>query len=125
MTRRLDWRSPDDPDGYGFAPWLRDLRRRKASGAYVIRDAMTRRILYVGESHSGRLYDTITRHFQEWGLDHAKTYDRDDTEVAIVLTPPREAIQRQDQMILDLDPADNEVRPEDDDDFDPDEFQDP
>lgn len=39
---------------------------RGASGCYIIRDRRSRAILYVGESHTGRLYGTITRHFQYW-----------------------------------------------------------
>ena len=33
------------------------------SGVYVIREGSE--IVYVGESHTNRLYDTLTRHFQQ------------------------------------------------------------
>lgn len=45
-------------------PWPEWLRAYKsACGVYVIKEAGT--IVYVGSSHR-RLYDTITRHFQQW-----------------------------------------------------------
>lgn len=46
--------------------WNPDLRAklRQASGAYVIRRADDRVIEYVGESHTGRLWKTLQRHFQ-------------------------------------------------------------
>jgi hypothetical protein len=44
-----------------YPQWVRDLKHK--SGVYLIRDADTRELLYVGSS-SGRLYDTLTRHFQ-------------------------------------------------------------
>jgi len=49
--------------GEDYPEWLRNLRG--SSGVYVIRDARTSEVLYVGESHSGRVYETLTRHFQE------------------------------------------------------------
>lgn len=33
-------------------------------GVYAIRDKDTHRVLYVGESHTGRLWKTMLRHFQ-------------------------------------------------------------
>ena len=47
--------------GDAYPQWVRDLKGK--SGVYVIRDATSHEILYVGSS-SGRLYDTLTRHFQ-------------------------------------------------------------
>jgi hypothetical protein len=44
-----------------YPQWVRDLKQK--SGVYLIRDATTHELLYVGSS-SGRLYDTLTRHFQ-------------------------------------------------------------
>lgn len=37
----------------------------KRSGAYAVRDAETRRVLYVGESHTDRMWRTLLRHFQD------------------------------------------------------------
>ncbi|HJL20438.1 MAG TPA: hypothetical protein RMH99_32525 [Sandaracinaceae bacterium LLY-WYZ-13_1] len=58
-----------------YAPWVRDLQYR--CGVYVIRDADTREILYVSESHTGRLYATPTRHFQQDGYTAPTTGRRD------------------------------------------------
>jgi len=49
--------------GEDYPEWLRNLRGK--SGVYVIRDAQSGEILYVGESHSDRIFETLTRHFQE------------------------------------------------------------
>ncbi|MGE0402449.1 MAG: murein hydrolase activator EnvC [Kofleriaceae bacterium] len=47
--------------GEAYPQWVRDLKDR--SGVYIIRDIDSQEVLYVGSS-SGRLYDTLTRHFQ-------------------------------------------------------------
>ncbi len=52
---RLKWCSPLDESGEGFADWIRELRARHASGVYLIRDARTREMLYIGESHTSRV----------------------------------------------------------------------
>lgn len=44
-----------------YPQWVRDLKG--ASGVYIIRERDSREIVYVGSS-VGRLYDTLTRHFQ-------------------------------------------------------------
>ena len=43
-----------------FPAWIRGLRHE--SGVYIIRDLFENAIGYVGESHSNRLYSTLTRH---------------------------------------------------------------
>jgi hypothetical protein len=53
--RRLGDRGEPYPD------WVRALKGK--AGVYIIRDADTHECLYVGSS-AGRLYDTLTRHFQ-------------------------------------------------------------
>ncbi len=51
-------------DGSQWPSWVRDLK--SASGVYVIKaHGDDGRVLYVGSS-AGKLYDTITRHFQQW-----------------------------------------------------------
>jgi hypothetical protein len=45
-----------------YPDWIRALRGK--SGVYVIRDRQTGETLYVGESHKGKLYETLTRHVQ-------------------------------------------------------------
>jgi hypothetical protein len=104
--------------GEDYPAWLRSLRGR--SGVYVIRDARTGEILYVGESHTGRLYETLTRHFQEWrrwkgfwrgqygeGHDPGLTYPRDRVEVAVRVTAPSDAIAHEARLIRRLAPRDN------------------
>lgn len=91
------------------APWLSDLGAR--SGVYVIRDASSRRVLYVGESHSGRLRKTLLRHFQAWsGRTAGPTYSPDRVEVALRFTPPPSALAAQDNLICRLSPRDNAVK---------------
>ncbi len=54
--------------------WNAELRRAFAgnSGAYAIRDKKTRRVVYVGESNTGRGWKTLTRHFQDASGKFAK-----------------------------------------------------
>ena len=86
--------------GEPYPPWVRDLKGK--SGAYVIRAVglFSSTIVYVGESHAGRLYDTICRHFQGWRREKTRwlgffvpsdndpgtTYDREVCEVAVRVT---------------------------------------
>lgn len=93
-----------------FAAWLNDLRA--SSGAYVIRDRKSGRVLYVGESHSGRLAATIKRHFHAWrdSTDRVHfTYGPALVEVAARVTPPPAAIGAQNNLIRRLSPRDNIV----------------
>jgi len=98
--------------GGRFFPWLNALRNQ--SGAYVIRDAGSRQVLYVGESHTGRLGKTIKRHFHAWRDDperRHRTYNRERVEIGIRLTPPGTASAAQVNLIRRLDPRDNGFRP--------------
>jgi len=47
----------------GYNPRVR-AAAAGANGCYAFRDGETREILYVGESHTGRLWKTCLRHFQ-------------------------------------------------------------
>jgi hypothetical protein len=50
-----------------YPDWVRALRGK--SGVYLIRERQrdgTNPVVYIGESHAGRLYQTLTRHFQTW-----------------------------------------------------------
>ena len=114
MSKRLTYRPVGDSGAY--PDWLRKLKN--ASGVYVFRDARSKQILYVGESHSGRLYSTLTRHLQGWTqkLYYSRgaavaghTYDRGRVEVAVRTTPPSAAIAHQDKLIRRLRPRDNEL----------------
>jgi len=115
-----------DPVGVAgdYPAWVRQLRG--LSGSYVIaeqqpgsRDAP---IVYVGESHSGRLYETLTRHFQQWrrrkkwwaqhfggGETPGVTYDRARCLVAVVATPAERAVEMQAILIEALHPRDNVI----------------
>lgn len=88
--------------------WLNDLGNQ--SGAYVIRNASTGAVLYVGESHTGRLADTIKRHFYKWD-DTAErrhyTYQKGRVEIGVRLCPPGAAVSAQNNLIRRLNPRDN------------------
>jgi hypothetical protein len=111
------------PVGARFEPypqWVRDLRGK--SGVYVIRDRDSGEILYVGESHTHRLQETMTRHLQDWrrwkgfwrgqygeGHDPGLTYPRDRVEVAVCVTRADDAIDEEARLIRRLKPRDNLV----------------
>lgn len=117
---------PLGASGEPYPGWVRELDGK--SGVYVIRDAGSHETLYVGSS-STRLYDTLTRHFQQWrrykgywrgqygeGHDPGLTYKRADVEVAVRLTAPSEALDEEARMIRRLNPRDNilgQAEPED------------
>lgn len=95
---------------------LEAIRHAKCSGVYAILDR--RRVLYVGESHTGRLFDTITRHFREWRIRQGNAggrrrggtmYDRDKVRVTFTITEPDTAQTLQFAEIDRLKPRDNEV----------------
>jgi hypothetical protein len=103
--------------GEPYPQWVRDLKGK--SGVYLIRDASTHELLYVGSS-TRRLYDTLTRHFQSWrrwktfwkdqyaqGHDPGLTYDRDSVEVAVRITRANEALDEEARLIHRLRPRDN------------------
>lgn len=105
----LKFRSIAGPGG--FNQWLVELRNQ--SGVYVIRERRLLggwRVLYVGESHTGRLANTIRRHFQSWsGPKAGPTYDRGQVEVAVVTCPPSAAYEHQMALIARLKPKDNDI----------------
>ena len=96
--------------GEDWPEWIRELTDQ--SGVYIIRAADTGRILYVGESHTGRLKKTVLRHFQAWsGKTAGKRYNRSEVEIAIVPTKPAKAVTAQNALISQLDPRDNTLVP--------------
>ena len=102
------WRSVVHPKNHKrYASWVLALRGKH--GAYLIRDTVDHVVLYAGESHSGQLYETLTRHFQRWkGYTAGTTYRRDEVEVRVKVTRiGRTARALQDRWILRHDPADN------------------
>lgn len=103
--------------GGKYHPHLAAIRSTRSSGIYAI--VAGRSVLYVGESHSGRLYDTITRHFREWKIDPRKDaqgrrrggtqYDRRKVRVVYVITEPDTAQTLQYAEIERLRPRDNSI----------------
>ncbi len=116
-THRLNIRAavPAVTAAGDYAPRLAALRDQKASGVYAILDAATGAVLYVGESHTGRLYDTITRHFREWSTPSAGSgrreggtqYRREAVKVTWRAMPAAQAQDFQYREIQRLRPADN------------------
>ena len=105
--------------GEPYPEWVRALKGK--AGVYVIRDADTHEYLYVGSS-AGRLYDTLTRHFQKWrrwkgfwkgqygeGADPGLTYPRAAVEVAVRLTSSDDALDEEMRAIARLRPRDNQI----------------
>jgi hypothetical protein len=103
--------------GEPYPDWVRDLKDR--SGVYLIRDADTAELLYVGSSRD-RLYATLTRHLQRWqrskrfwrgqygdGHDPGMTYDRGAVEVAVRITSRDAALDEEMRLIGRLRPRDN------------------
>ena len=106
---------PIGASGEAYPDWVR--ARKDQSGVYIIREQSE--VVYVGSS-VGRLYDTLTRHFQQWrrykgfwkgqygaGHDPGLTYKRDRVEVAVRITRPSEALDEEARLIQRLRPRDN------------------
>lgn len=100
------WRAPLGKDGR-WAPWVYELTGR--NGVYMIRPAGGGDPLYIGESHRARLMKTLTRHLWQWnGHGSGPTYDPRRVEVAVELfDEPADAVERQFELIRQLDPRDN------------------
>jgi excinuclease UvrABC nuclease subunit len=89
----------------GLPAWFPKPAR---SGVYIVRRGA--RIVYVGESLTGRLRKTLARHFQHWkGRTAGPTYPRASVEVAFEYTTPAAAVERQNRLIAQHRPADNTV----------------
>ena len=104
---RYRWRSPLADDG-GFADWIYDLRGH--SGVYLIRDARTREIVYIGESHTRRLFETLTRHLYAWnGRGAGPSYHPAVVEIAVLVaeTPLDDPVADQYGLIQRHEPRDN------------------
>lgn len=105
MTR-LSYRKAEADDGKNPC-WMLALKGK--SGVYVIRRQSDHRVLYVGESHSGRLSDTLTRHFRRWHEAERPhfVYARRAVEVAVRVTSKTHAVASQNRLIKILKPRDN------------------
>jgi excinuclease UvrABC nuclease subunit len=96
--------------GGDWPQFVRDLRGK--SGVYIIRDRESKRTLYVGESHTGRLKKTLLRHFQAWsGKTAGQTYSRNAVEIAVEIVAPEKSVDRQNRLIATLQPRDNRISP--------------
>lgn len=106
-------------DSSRWPGWMTTFKR--SCGVYVIRDKRSHRVLYVGSSRA-RLYDTVTRHFQQWkrrknwwkGLhgahhDPGMVYRRSHCEVALRLVPCGDELDEETRLIHKLSPRDNLV----------------
>jgi hypothetical protein len=101
--------------GEAYPEWMAELAN--ACGVYAIRSKKTSEVFYVGESHTGRLRKTLTRHLQSWNTPHwydemtgrggDLAYPREAVEVAVWLTYCDEAQAVQGDVICDLAPRDN------------------
>jgi len=89
-----------------YPTWVSNLKGR--SGVYVIRSKSSGKILYVGESHTGRLRKTLIRHFQVWkGPTAGNVYFSGHVEVAVSFERKDRAQARQWDLIRRLGPRDN------------------
>ena len=117
---RLSYRAVG-ADGDRWPQWVRDLKGK--SGVYVIKDHGCDGVAaYVGSSTKGRLYDTLTRHFQTWGRkkqwwrgmrgaghDPGLVYKRSMSCVAVVICSSERAKIAEAKLIQRLKPRDNLV----------------
>jgi hypothetical protein len=125
---------PVGGSGDPYPDWLRALDGK--SGVYILRELQrdgTSETVYVGESHTGRLYQTLTRHFQTWrrakkfwsgqytgsqSHDPGLTYDRVRITVAVRVLSPDRALAEEARLIARLRPRDNLIGQPVDDDLD-------
>ena len=94
-------------EGRAVADWVKALKGK--SGVYLVREpGFLGEVLYCGESHSGRLYLTLLRHFQHWtGPTAGPTFPVSKVEVAVVRCPAARALDLQNAMIAEYRPKFN------------------
>lgn len=124
---------PVGGSGEPYPDWVRALDGK--SGVYILReteDDGTTETVCVGESHPGRLYQTLTRHCQTWrrakkfwtgqytgsqSHDPGLTYDRERITAAVRVLPANRALAEEARLIARLRPRDNLIgQPVDDQD---------
>lgn len=96
-------------DGRKIRPWVRELAGK--SGVYIIREkGFWGSIVYIGESHTGRLKATLLRHFQHWtGKTKGPTFARSKVEIAVFKTRKENAVELQNALIEEHKPKLNVV----------------
>ncbi len=94
-------------EGRAVAEWVKALKGK--SGVYLVREpGFLGEVLYCGESHTGRLYATLLRHFQHWtGPTAGPTFPVSKVEVAVIRTPAAKAIELQNAVIAEYRPKFN------------------
>lgn len=100
--------------GDPYPVWVSETRGR--NGVYAIKDRGT--LVYIGESHSDRLYETMTRHFQHWrgtGADSHPSYTRGECTASVLITSAASAPTIQAHEIATRAPRDNVYETEADD----------
>ncbi len=81
-----------------FPAWIRALSGK--SGVYIVKRKDSGNVVYVGESHTGRLRETLTRHFQSWsGRTAGPTWPPSAVIVSVIVTPPSKAVAEQNRWI--------------------------
>ena len=106
---------------YNFVDMLSHARTEMEVIRELASDGDSPEIVYVGQSQAGRLYETLTRHFQGWNRrktfwrgqysanDPGLTYPRHRVDVAVKLTAPSRALDEEARMIQELRPRDNVI----------------
>jgi len=95
-------------EGRTVAPWVKELKGK--SGVYLIPEKVgflffAGAVVYVGESHTARLYATLLRHFQHWtGKTAGPTFAVSKVEVAIERCPGKRALVLQNSIIQEYHP---------------------
>lgn len=116
---RMNFRPVGGKAGDPYPEWISAVFGK--SGVYVIKDKRGT-VLYVGESHTGRLRQTLIRHFQtwrrskinlfsktDWSRTTGVTYDRGDVLAWVHPCRRDQARKLQYALIQRLKPRDNSV----------------
>ncbi len=107
-----DWLLAYDPQRPGRYP--AHFPPKGISGVYIIADLATGQALYVGESHTNRLYETLIRHFSRW-IDAGRpreTFDKRTVQVAWAQTEPQDALAYEALLIDRYRPTENTRYPQ-------------
>jgi len=94
-------------EGRSIAGWVKTLKGK--SGVYIVQErGFWGKLLYIGHSHSDRLYSTLLRHYQHWtGPTAGPTFLASNTEVAVILTSAEKAIELESALIAEHQPKFN------------------
>lgn len=107
------WFRPANPAARGTRDaWAAEFPPPGISGVYAIAN-LRGVVLYVGESHTGRLRKTLARHFQLWDdpTQPRHVYDRHRVQVCWMQTAPADALHTEADWTIELDPRDNLADP--------------